>query len=345
MTMNPPFGITRDIVVHAFGANCLEEQNAIVLVTKSLTDSALDKELSADCAVPPVNKGFFSDRVHLHYLYCVNTMTSSSSTKFNAVMKFDPKLGFGLPSTVMSWFINQLAGVVFPLLRKQAIELAEADPYDNSYTNQIRNSATFYVDFLLPIYRSYVQKQGWRQPTIRCLYDKGIPVKDMDYSVPFARPEDFAPPQKISIRLPISPMTKKKLLPRRISGSPSGSPGGSPGGKSCSDISAEFFSCLDDEEFRAQGKVSGDWTGAGLAAGPQLGVTKATHNIRPPLFDECVLERGDMDEPFLEDRSLIKDSSDGGSLQKREEGEATEGNSGCCAPYRCCLRWLCCTGL
>ena len=123
--MNPPFGITRDIVVHAFGANCLEEQDSLVLVTRSLTDSAQDKQLCADCAIPAVNKGFFSDRVQLNYLYCVNRMTSSTSTKFTAVMQFDPKLGFGLPGTVMSWFINQLAGVVFPLLRKQAVNVSD----------------------------------------------------------------------------------------------------------------------------------------------------------------------------------------------------------------------------
>jgi hypothetical protein len=121
MTLNPPFGITRDILVHAFGANCLTEQNSVVIVTKSLTDSDYDKEITADVTLPPVNKGFFSDRCNLEHLYCVNTMTSPTSTKFTAVMKLDPKLSLGLPASLLSWFINQLVGVVFPLLRKQAV--------------------------------------------------------------------------------------------------------------------------------------------------------------------------------------------------------------------------------
>ena len=121
MTLNPPFGITRDIVVHAFGANCLTDENSMVLVTKSIGDSAHDQEITADITIPPVNKGFFSDRVHLHHLYCVNTMTSPSSIKFTAVMKLDPKLSLGLPASILNWFINQLASVAFPLMRKQAI--------------------------------------------------------------------------------------------------------------------------------------------------------------------------------------------------------------------------------
>jgi hypothetical protein len=137
MTLNPPFGITRDIVVHAFGANCLTEQNSIVLVTKSLTDSEYDKELTEDVQIPPVNRGFFSDRVHLHYLYCVNTMTSPTSTKFTAVMKLDPKLSLGLPGSVLSWFINQLASVVYPLLRKQAVYVSIYIPYPNHLSDII----------------------------------------------------------------------------------------------------------------------------------------------------------------------------------------------------------------
>ena len=119
MTLHPPFGISRDIVVHAFGANCLTEENSIVLVTKSLSDNEYHNEISKGVEIPPINKGFFSDRVHLHYLYCINTMTSPTSTNFTAVMKLDPKMS--VPGSILSWFINQLAGVVLPLLRKQAV--------------------------------------------------------------------------------------------------------------------------------------------------------------------------------------------------------------------------------
>lgn len=120
MTFNPPFGITRDIVVHAFGANCLTDQNSIVLVTKSV-DQDTDASVTAGARIPPINKGFFSDRVRLEHLYCVNTMTSPTSIKFTAIMKLDPKLSLGLPGSILGWFINQLASVVFPLLRKQAV--------------------------------------------------------------------------------------------------------------------------------------------------------------------------------------------------------------------------------
>lgn len=364
MTMNPPFGITRDIVVHAFGANCLAEQNAIVLVTKSLTDSDHDKEISESCTIPPVNKGFFSDRVHLNYLYCVNTMTSSSSTKFNAVMQFDPKLGFGLPGSIMSWFINQLAGVVFPLLRKQAVyvsnlvaalrllfvllkliissfttinlilQLADADPYDNSYTNQIRNSSTFYIDFLLPMYRAYVQRQGWVQPTIRCLYDKGIPQNGFDYSTPFTvLGGEGLSPHKLSIQLSMSPAIKRKIMPKLTGGD-------SPGGRS--DVSADFYSCLDDEEYQVGSKPSVDW------GTRTLGGVARSHSSRSPLFDDdessTDLRGEEYNEPFLEDRSLIK-CSDEGETQKDEGGVATSSQSSCCAPWQRCMRWLCCAGL
>ena len=69
VVMDTPFGISREVVVHAFGANCLNELDAIVIVTKSVEEfDGVD--------VPPVSGGFFSGRCYVKSMHAVTYLHS-----------------------------------------------------------------------------------------------------------------------------------------------------------------------------------------------------------------------------------------------------------------------------
>jgi hypothetical protein len=72
--MNTPFGISRDVVMHAFGANCLEESDSIVIVTKSVDDYP-------GAEIPRVSGGFFNGRCDIKYMYAVTKLLSPSSAE------------------------------------------------------------------------------------------------------------------------------------------------------------------------------------------------------------------------------------------------------------------------
>ena len=69
-----PFGISRDVVVHAFGANCMSELNAIVIVTKSVEEYE-----GAD--IPRVSGGFFNGRCEVKHMYAVTYLLSPTSAE------------------------------------------------------------------------------------------------------------------------------------------------------------------------------------------------------------------------------------------------------------------------
>ena len=223
------------------------------------------------------------------------------------------------------------------------------------------------MGFLLPLYRAYVQKQGWSQPVIRCLYEKGIPQGGADYSTAVSPLQ-----QKLKIRLPSSatssPFTlrKKKLSPGGRSGSSPGCGGmkARPLSSSVSDGSADFYSCLDDEEqFRHMDrKFSYDQHHVHEPA-----TAFSTGGHRAPLFvpDEGEREEvedgsrshrhqvlvdgsGGVQEPFLAERGrrLKCSRGNGGRQEEEEELEGGEEMSCCCPSGRRCCRWLlCCPGL
>jgi hypothetical protein len=97
---------------------------------------------------------------------------------------------------IMNWFIKQLAGAVLPLLRKQAQHVSlisnllsdssqiSDHPEDMLYSERFSINADFYIHFLLPEFRAFIQSRHWSQPAIGCLGYAGIPVKGADYSLP-----------------------------------------------------------------------------------------------------------------------------------------------------------------
>lgn len=72
--MYTPFGISRDVTVHAYGANCLQDKGSIVIVTHSVSEfPGVD--------IPPNSTGFFNDVCEVKYMYAVTTLLSPSSAK------------------------------------------------------------------------------------------------------------------------------------------------------------------------------------------------------------------------------------------------------------------------
>lgn len=74
LLMSTPFGISREVVVHAFGANCLQENKSIVIVTKSV-DAVDGRE------VPLISNSIFNDRCDVKHMYVVTTLLSPTTAK------------------------------------------------------------------------------------------------------------------------------------------------------------------------------------------------------------------------------------------------------------------------
>mmetsp|Transcript_9975 Transcript_9975/g.15056 ORF Transcript_9975/g.15056 Transcript_9975/m.15056 type:complete len:432 (+) Transcript_9975:90-1385(+) len=172
LRMNTPFGISRDVQVHAYGANCLEFNGSIVIVTRSVDEFP-------GAHLPPPSQGFFTDRCEVTQMYAVTRPLSPSSAEFVCTMKVDPK--FRVPQTIINWFIKQLAGVAFHLIRKQARIIAN-NPDHPLYSERLSDNSEFYLNFLLPEFRAFVQSKGWDQPVVACLGYAGVPVPGADYS-------------------------------------------------------------------------------------------------------------------------------------------------------------------
>lgn len=72
--MSTPFGISREVAVHAFGANCLQENQSIVIVTKSVDTFDGDE-------IPFLSNSLFNDRCEVKYMYAVTKLLSPSTAK------------------------------------------------------------------------------------------------------------------------------------------------------------------------------------------------------------------------------------------------------------------------
>ena len=179
------------------------------------------------------------------------------------------------------------------------------------------------MDFLLPLYRAYVHKQGWSQPTIQCLYEKGIPSTNFDYSTPLIPKEAYElMQQRLKIRLPSS----SSRLKNNYSGA------NSPGARSNSVISADFYSCLDDEEYHLERKFSEN---------------RSPSRKRAPSRSKRVIDINDchsddeFDEPFLPERSVLQDEDDV-NFRKREDSLDSSCDSNSYSSKNCCLKLFCC---
>jgi hypothetical protein len=99
------------------------------------------------------------------------------------------------------------------------------------YSERFVANAEFYLHFLLPEFRAFVQSRRWAQPTIGCLGYAGIPVKGADYSLPLYSLDD-------PLHRPLSPTTHRISMEREVSN------------ESCSTV-LSFFSCAqgNDHEY------------------------------------------------------------------------------------------------
>ncbi len=69
-----PLGVSREMLIHAYGVDCLQDESSIVLVAKSI-DEYEGLEL------PPNNSGYFHDRAYLKHLQAVVKILSPTSAK------------------------------------------------------------------------------------------------------------------------------------------------------------------------------------------------------------------------------------------------------------------------
>ena len=154
---------------------------------------------------------------------------------------------------------------------------------------------------------------------IRCLYQRGIPQKDFDYS--YRNHDDSSASesnnndiitakqaqQKLTICLPPSVtagLSPPKKTQKNVT-KPAGGSGSPEGRSSGSAMSADFFSCLDEEEHYLNRKFSSDVISTTAVVTASTVATVAGSRLaREPIFSDDmtspILVDGDFSEPFLD---------------------------------------------
>jgi hypothetical protein len=163
--------LSRDACIHAYGADCLFEENAVVLVGHSV-DSWPGLQL------PFEEPGWLGSHLTMEVsdFNAVITLNSSSSASTRLVCTVDPK--FPLPQTIINFAIKKLAGLLLYLVEKEAHKIQKDK--DCAHARKIRENKAFYVDWLMAKMRVYCEHKGWERPEEACLKELDLLISPLE---------------------------------------------------------------------------------------------------------------------------------------------------------------------
>lgn len=139
----PPFfflaSAYRDIVLHGFGGDCINEGNAVVILAESIESTDRLDEF------PDPPKGLISWRVTLHDLKILFQATSDHSSHMMVTFVLDPKVR---ARDIVNYVIKKCACLFMKYLGRFAEKVVK-DGHDHSLTNAMAKDP-FYTHFLAP---------------------------------------------------------------------------------------------------------------------------------------------------------------------------------------------------
>lgn len=137
----PPLG--RDMVLQAYGADCLLEHGKLLIIGKSIDDYPAKQ-------VPFKPKGWFQDRMSVKEFKTITEVLSPTSAKTVIVADINPNCP--LPASLLNFVIRKLAGLVLHWFQKQVIKVSQ--DHNCEHAHRIRENKDFYSRWLLPRLRS-----------------------------------------------------------------------------------------------------------------------------------------------------------------------------------------------
>jgi hypothetical protein len=152
----PP--ISRDVLIHAYGADCLHEHGKILILGKS-TEEWPGKE------IPFKPTGWLHDKVDIKEFKALIHVLSPQSAKTVIITRIHPRMI--LPQFVINFLIRNLAGIFLYLFQQKVIKVSK-DP-SCPHGRRIVEDKKFYRDWLFRKLEVYCKLKGWETPTVAAL--------------------------------------------------------------------------------------------------------------------------------------------------------------------------------
>lgn len=147
--------LSRDAVIHAYGVDCLlEEDGLVLLVVKSV-------ESFKDLALPPPHRSALGlhDRVDFKALNAVIRLTRPNVAETTIMCTVDLKMP--LPQFVTNFVIKHMAGVTLYCHQRKARQIL--DHPDCEYARRMREDRDFYDSWLRPKIAGFYRLKGWQE--------------------------------------------------------------------------------------------------------------------------------------------------------------------------------------
>lgn len=140
----PPW--TRDMLLHVYAADILQEANKIVILGNSVEDYTAK-------TVPFRSSGWFHQQMVCKEFSVVIEVLSPTKIKTCIMAQVDPKVA--LPQVLINFVMKNMAGVFLYLLEKQAMKVHRNPDSegDKDHAHRMRSNPDFYINWVLPKWR------------------------------------------------------------------------------------------------------------------------------------------------------------------------------------------------
>eukprot|EP01031_Cornospumella_fuschlensis_P027962 gene27962-33765_t len=137
--------IMRDVAIHWYGVDCLQESNKLLLVGKSVTEHPTPAP-KQPTPIPFKARSWLHDRFGIPHFQAICEVLSPYTTKLTLVADIDPNSP--LPSSLLSFVLKQVAGKVLHCFYRQAQKIGQ---YPHcAHAVRIREKTSFYADWMEP---------------------------------------------------------------------------------------------------------------------------------------------------------------------------------------------------
>lgn len=126
-----PLMADRDVVLHGYGVNALQEQGTLVVVAQSVREGQFP-----NVAVPPLQAGLV--RAQVHFFGGLIRPLTRTHTHFQLITNFDPNLR-NVPYGVLNWASRKLGKRIFKTIARQAAKFAHSE-----HEKRVQANSPFY---------------------------------------------------------------------------------------------------------------------------------------------------------------------------------------------------------
>jgi hypothetical protein len=137
-------GISRDVLLHAYGADCVLESGKMIIVGKSIETFSNSSGEAVD--IPWKSVGWLHNKLIIKEFKLVLDILSPSTANTHIVAHID--FNAPVPTWVVNYLVTKVAGLFLFFFQKQARTVVENATCEHA--ERIRSNATFYRDWVLP---------------------------------------------------------------------------------------------------------------------------------------------------------------------------------------------------